>query len=122
MALLKDYSYLVGKKYNKLEVIEILPREPKKHAKCLCRCGCGTLKVLEVNCVICGKTQSCGCVREDTPYIVKKLNAKYECPCTIQECMRSSICNICCRECDKYSQCCMACKNTPEKCGAKKRR
>lgn len=123
----KDYSNLVGKKYGRLRILEILPRVPKKFPECIVKCDCGKIKTVRIYDVANHKIQSCGCARSrkgierETPYIAKKLNAKYECRHTVQECMRSSVCHICCCECDKYKNCCMACKNTPEKCGAKKR-
>lgn len=53
------------------------------------------------------------------PAIVARLKPKYYCPHPAQECAVSSLCHVCCWECDKA---CKSCDNRPEKCGATKRK
>lgn len=54
-------------------------------------------------------------------WIRAKMHAIYICETPDEVCMRSKIAQLCCCECDKRSRCGMACKCTPDKCGAKKR-
>ncbi len=57
--------------------------------------------------------------RAEKPAIVAKLKPKYFCLHPAAGCTISSLCKICCHECDRS---CKSCNNTPDKCGAKMRR
>jgi len=55
----------IGKKYNKLTVMEIFP---KNRATAKCRCDCGTVKTIHWYKVWSGATVSCGCRRKEVNY------------------------------------------------------
>jgi hypothetical protein len=55
---------LVGQKFNRLEVKELLPL-PKKHRKYKCLCNCGTIKIISANHLRNGHAQSCGCLNKE---------------------------------------------------------
>ena len=65
----KDYSYLIGKTYGELVILEIcqpqLHKFPsskynKKVQRCVCRCSCGKIITPQLHSVLGGETKSCG--------------------------------------------------------------
>ena len=62
---------MIGNKYNKLTVIEVLNTSPKK---LLCRCDCGNETVVFKSNLLRGHTKSCGCNRSKN---AKKLFTKH---------------------------------------------
>lgn len=139
----KDYSVYCGHKYNMLTVLGVKPREfdakgRYKPARLIVRCDCGRVYDAEAAAVIHGRQKGCICQRgrkdyrepnplapEDfptsrEPNIVERLKPKWECTCNFESgCSINELCGICCWECDRP---CKMCQNSPEKCGAKKRR
>lgn len=57
----KDYSYLIGQKFNKLTVLSIYRGKDKVF--CICQCDCGNICSVIKTHVERGATQSCGCLR-----------------------------------------------------------
>lgn len=148
---LKDFSDYVGKEFGYLMVTKVLPRRKDDKGltvpvemECVCR-ACGNTLTMRLHSL--QSRTSCGCMPkkrnlldaadalkatgEDVklfaecsrvPYIIRKLHAKYICETPDEDCLRSQVAQLCCRECDKRNNCGMACKCTPDKCGAKKRK
>ena len=56
-------------KYNKLELIKEV-KVINKHSYWLCKCECGNEKIIRLDSVKSGKTQSCGCIRKDRAFKV----------------------------------------------------
>ena len=54
------FTNLVGKKFGKLQVIELFSRDKK--AKWLCECECGNKKIVSQNNLLSNNTRSCGCL------------------------------------------------------------
>lgn len=142
---LKDYSDCIGKKYGHLTVLALEPREHTDtgHIKpqlCKARCDCGAILYTRISSVIHEVVQSCGCsrrksreyrprkakraqpesVERERSYIAEALKAEYRCPYSQEACLRSKLAHICCCECDKRDGCGWACKNTPQRCGARR--
>lgn len=132
----KDLTSLVGLKFNRLTIIEILPRERDekgllKLPECVCVCDCGRSKRLRIYDVINNNVTSCGCMRgrrgidrnvTNARVAVENLSALYYCPYTTSACVRSNVYHLCCHECDRVDNCSQACNNSPEKCHAKIRK
>lgn len=58
---------MVGKKFNRLTVIERYPENTKdRKAQWVCRCDCGNTVIVSGKNLRTGKKQSCGCLRSDT--------------------------------------------------------
>ena len=55
---------VVGNKYGKLEVIEMLYRYNGSETFCRCKCSCGNEKIVSLNSLKTGNTISCGCIHE----------------------------------------------------------
>ena len=61
-----DVSLIIGKKYNRLTVLSVMPSIIKngKYKRCVsCVCECGNIKSYKLNDVIHGRTKSCGCYK-----------------------------------------------------------
>lgn len=57
-------SVEIGQVFGRLTVLEeMLTREPNNARRWLCKCECGTLKVVRAGHLSSGKTRSCGCSR-----------------------------------------------------------
>lgn len=54
----------LGKKYNRLTIVEVLPHIPHANRKCVVECECGISKELELPAVVYGRIKSCGCIRK----------------------------------------------------------
>ncbi len=93
-----------------------------------CMCDCGRVKDISKTMVLYRGQRTCESVdcwywqkepaRLLNPAIVIRLKPKYICQHPAAECTISSLCKICCHECDRH---CKSCLNTPDKCGAKLR-
>lgn len=59
----KEYSSFIGKKYNKLLILDLGIPNKFKVPQFKCVCDCGTMKNVSCSNVINGKTKSCGCLR-----------------------------------------------------------
>lgn len=57
----KDYSYLIGQKFGKFSVTQLLPREIGKKPKARVVCDCGAVKDVLIVDMVRGKVRSCGC-------------------------------------------------------------
>lgn len=76
--MIKDYTPYVGKKFNRLTVLEVLPREHYerggiKPVKVRCKCECGRERVIMLQKILAGITKSCGCLRGRPCGTVKEL-------------------------------------------------
>jgi hypothetical protein len=62
----KSAKYLIGLRVGRWLVIEKGPRREKDHRQLwVCKCSCGTIKLVATNLLTCGTSRSCGClVRE----------------------------------------------------------
>lgn len=56
---------LRGQKFGRLEVLKFSHLDRKPYAHWLCRCECGTEKVIAGYLIKCGNTQSCGCLHRE---------------------------------------------------------
>lgn len=59
----KDFESLIGKKFNKLTVIDV-QRSPRKKTRAFCKCDCGSDWDGAIHTIISGHTKSCGCYRQ----------------------------------------------------------
>ena len=55
---------LTGQKIGRLTVVKQMPAV-RRRAQWLCRCDCGTYKVIPAGSLLYGKTRSCGCLRKE---------------------------------------------------------
>ena len=139
----RDWAQCVGQKYGNWTILEVMPVEHYtrgaykgkiKPRKVKAVCECGNVVIQQFHDLSKFKTKSCkkcmyrqGAVGgkkpdENNTYIVEALKAKFKCPYPREECLRSGLAHICCRECDKFVRCGWACENNPRKCGAKQRK
>ena len=56
---------LKGKTFNRLTVIERVDSDKKGQSMWLCKCDCGTVKIIQGYCLKKGLTKSCGCLQRD---------------------------------------------------------
>lgn len=127
----KSLERFKWRKYGKLCVLKVHNKIKKQPQKVDVLCECGRIVTLPWRAVYKGEVKVCGhkdCYLTQaaeerkalvTPAILVKTKAKYICPCPDENCVISSVCRICCCECDRP---CKQCENSPEKCGAKKRK
>lgn len=54
---------LTGKKYGRLTVVSVSHRDKHREYHWLCKCECGTEKVLKMDDFKNGETRSCGCLQ-----------------------------------------------------------
>lgn len=59
---MKDYSWIIGKKYGRLEV-EGYERGKNGRIRCKCRCECGEKGWYDMSNVVSGRSRSCGCYK-----------------------------------------------------------
>lgn len=62
---------LTGKVFGKLTVLQQAESDKNGHARWLCECECGKMKVIAGSNLIRGKTLSCGCMRREKTKAVK---------------------------------------------------
>ena len=58
---------LIGKKFGRLTVLKIAPKDPELKSRCIryeCKCDCGKIVVVNSNSLKTGHTTSCGCSRK----------------------------------------------------------
>lgn len=60
-----DYIDLSGRVYGRLTVIERYNEKGDGEVQYLCRCNCGTEKIIKANNLMKGNTKSCGCLRRE---------------------------------------------------------
>jgi hypothetical protein len=56
---------LVGKTFNRFTIIKVIDEPSNGHKRCLCKCSCGTYKIVRYEALKSGSTQSCGCLRRE---------------------------------------------------------
>ena len=56
---------LTGKKFGRLTVIERVENDKEGHTRWLCRCDCGSQRIVLGKCLKNGHTQSCGCLNKE---------------------------------------------------------
>jgi len=56
---------LAGRRFGRLKAVEFAGMGPNSKALWLCRCDCGTEKVVAANSLKTGRTRSCGCLQVD---------------------------------------------------------
>lgn len=60
---IKSRKNLIGKKYGMLTVISDAPkRYGEKGIKYICQCDCGNISFIRSDCLLSGRTKSCGCL------------------------------------------------------------
>lgn len=67
-------SDLVGKRFGKLTVVDLVQNEGEKRKRALCRCDCGTVKNVAISSLRSGDTTSCGCIWKEA---IKKSNSTH---------------------------------------------
>lgn len=60
----RDPKDFVGKKFGKLEIVSFSRKDNNSNNYYLCKCDCGTEKVVAQNHLVSGKTKSCGCLKQ----------------------------------------------------------
>jgi len=76
----KEYDNLIGKRFEKLLVIEEVEKTKKSQRQFLCQCDCGNTKIILGSNLIYGESTSCGCNRgyvENTKINLLKINEAY---------------------------------------------
>lgn len=61
----KDYSEFIGKKYNRLTILEYIGRAEDGHALVKCLCECGNIRINTIKDVTNGYVKSCGCLQKE---------------------------------------------------------
>lgn len=56
---------LTGCRFGRLKVIDRAENASDGHAQWLCECDCEKRVVITSQSLVCGKTNSCGCLRKD---------------------------------------------------------
>ncbi len=127
----KSLERFKWRKYGRLTVLRVHNKIKNKTQKVDVLCECGRIVTLPWRNVYRGEIKVCGhkeCYltqeqeerkAQVTPAILVATQAKYICPCPAESCVISSVCHICCWECNRP---CKQCENSPKKCGAKKRK
>jgi hypothetical protein len=75
-----DFDFVaehLGKKYNRLTVLEI-KRQPKQKTKAVCICECGVIKEYALTRVVRGKAKACGCQKYNESMKEKSRDRAYE--------------------------------------------
>jgi hypothetical protein len=65
---MKIINNLSGKKFNKLTVIEPIPRDIGERTKYRCKCDCGNETIVDGSKIKNGHTKSCGCLYKEVDY------------------------------------------------------
>lgn len=71
MRTFKNYTEYIGKKYHRLTITDY--KRKNKNVYFICKCDCGNVIETIGNNVITGKSQSCGCLRNER---ITKSNSK----------------------------------------------
>lgn len=72
----KNYEYLVGNRFERLVVLEIIS-EKNRHTKARCVCDCGTETVTQIQYLFSGHTKSCGCYRKEHSTVLGEKTVKH---------------------------------------------
>lgn len=75
-----DKTALIGKRFNRLEVIAFDSISKNGHSKWLCRCDCGNELVKFATNLRKGHTQSCGCLQKEQTSKAKKTHGMRNTP------------------------------------------
>lgn len=59
-----DYLIYIGTKYNHWTIIDIAKRIKDCGIEVVCKCDCGTIRIIQLNALKRGKTKSCGCINK----------------------------------------------------------
>jgi hypothetical protein len=51
----------IGRKFGRWTVIEMAGKDTYGHPRCVCRCVCGTARVVEAHRLVSARSKSCGC-------------------------------------------------------------
>ena len=71
----KEYTnHIIGKKYNKLLILEEIWEYPKSKNKLRCKCDCGNEIIVSRNDVITNHTKSCGCLQKEIMRKIRTTN------------------------------------------------
>lgn len=65
MIPIKNVKNIAGQTFGRLTVINFVDCDRFNNARWLCRCECGNEKIVSRNCLISGKTRSCGCLNRE---------------------------------------------------------
>lgn len=70
----------IGEKYNRLTIIDYIPKEERKNVQYnyLCKCDCGNIIPASINRLKNGHTKSCGCLKDEVKQNIGSLNRKYK--------------------------------------------
>lgn len=138
----KDWSLLVGETHGTLTVKQVAGSDRNGFTYLLCQCDCGNEKVVKATDFTRWKVKTCGkreCKRkargvvtlseaqesfpprtgERVSALEQRIKPRYFCKAVTPDCVISTLLHICCCECDRP---CKRCENTPQKCGARKRK
>ena len=66
---------IIGKKFNRLLILDKSKERRKGLTKYLCQCDCGNTKLIVKSSIVKGLTKSCGCLRIEKVKISNKLNS-----------------------------------------------
>lgn len=85
-----DVSNLVGKRFGKLTILEVLGKNRYNHTQLLVRCDCDKTKEVGLYGVMDGRTISCGCygaeiLKANVYHTKAKLGEKYPTFCKVEE-------------------------------------
>lgn len=72
--LKKAKKELIGKKFNKLEILDIVYNKEKSRNEAICRCDCGNITKIETTRIKKYKVISCGCIKVE---VHKKRRKKF---------------------------------------------
>ena len=71
------HKTLIGKKFNRLTILDIFKPDNTKYYKVKCKCDCGNEKISYLSKVEKGEVKSCGCFRKDMCRNFSKQARKY---------------------------------------------
>lgn len=125
----EEYAF---KKFGRLTILYVYRKIGRKPQICHCLCECGRIvdlpwyKVRNHMQRTCGQDNCFYAQKElfrnkpnEKPAILERVKPKIECTHEIEGCIFSKLFHICCLECDRP---CKQCENSPDKCGALRRK
>lgn len=71
---MREYENLIGQRFGKLVVMELLPSNARGHRQWNCRCDCGNMHIATTGNLKNGHTKSCGCI--NSPDLTGKVFGK----------------------------------------------
>lgn len=72
----EKHRHLIGEKFNKLTILDIIVYEDKQHTYALAKCDCGTVKEVRLSYLINNKIIDCGCGHKNR--LKEAIKKKYE--------------------------------------------